>query len=377
MKIILLANTDWYLYNFKMSLAQALRERGDSVLLISPAGKYTKKLVSQGFQWKELNFDRSGVNPFFETLTLFRLWKYYTAEQPDLVLHFTIKPVLYGSIIALLTSVPVIVNSITGRGYVFTGNANWLRILVSLLYRLVLRRTWTIFENPDDQSAFLNQKLIDDLKQTCLIRGAGVDTNRFQAVPEPTGVPMVILPARLLWDKGVGEFAEAASILKKRKVKARFILAGDTDPGNPSAVPLDCIYEWQKQNLLEWWGWQENMVETYHQSTLVCLPSFYPEGVPTCLIEAAACGRAIVTTNMPGCREIVRQDENGLLVPAQDATALANALQSLLENPSRRQKMAENGRRIAVNEFDTHYVIQSTLEFYERALTSRRGIHAL
>ncbi len=345
------------------------------MLLISPAGEYAKKLISQGFEWKELKLDRSGVNPFSEALTLFRLWKYYRHERPVLVHHFTIKPVLYGSIAALLAGVPVIINSVTGLGYVFTGSANGLRILISSLYRLVLRRTWAIFENPDDQSAFLNQKLIDP-KRICLIRGAGADTSRFQTTPEPKGIPMIILPARLLWDKGVGEFAEAASILKKRKVDARFILAGDTDPGNPSAVPLGYIHEWQKQNLVEWWGWQENMVEIYHQATLVCLPS-YREGVPTALIEAAACGRAIVTTDVPGCREIVRQDENGLLVPARNAIALADALEKLLENPSLRQKMAENGRRIAVNEFDTRQVVQSTVAFYNRAQTSPRGIHAL
>jgi glycosyltransferase involved in cell wall biosynthesis len=376
MKIILLANTDWYLYNFRLPLAQALRGQGNSVLLVSPAGDYAEKLIALGFQWHEFKLDRSGINPFAEALSLLHLWKYYRREQPDLVHHFTIKPVLYGSLAALLADVPVIINSVTGLGYVFVGSANGLRFIISQLYRFLLCRTWVIFQNPDDQSAFISKRLVDP-KRVELIRGSGVDTTLFQPAPEPgQGVPIVILPARLLWDKGVGEFVEAATILKKRRANARFVLVGDTDPGNPSAVPLKSIQEWQKQNLVEWWGWQENIVDIYRQATLVCLPS-YREGLPKTLIEAAACGRAIVTTDVPGCREIVRQDENGLLVPARNATALADALQSLLENRSLRQKMAENGRQIAVDEFDIRQVVQSTLEFYNRALASLRGIHAL
>jgi glycosyltransferase involved in cell wall biosynthesis len=374
MKIILLANTDWYLYNFRLPLALALKKRGDSVLLMSPAGDYAEKMVTLGFQWHEFKLDRSGINPFAEALSLLRLWKYYRQEQPDLVHHFTIKPVLYGSMAALLAGVPIIINSVTGLGYVFAGNVNGLRFIISQFYRLLLRHTWVIFQNPDDQSVFTSKRLVD-AKRVKLIRSSGVDTILFQPAQEPESVPIVILPARLLWDKGVGEFVEAATILKKRGVSARFVLVGDTDPGNPSAVPLKSIQEWQKQNLVEWWGWQENIVEIYHQATLVCLPS-YREGLPKTLIEAAACGRAIVTTDVPGCREIVRQGENGLIVPAKDSVALADALQTLLENPVLRQTMAENGRRIAVNEFDVRQVVQSTIELYNHAQTSLLGTYA-
>ncbi len=373
MKIILFANTDWYLYNFRLPLAQALKERGDTVLLLSPPGGYVERLESLGFRWERIELDRSGANPVKEGLAILRLWQLYRRERPDLVHHFTVKPVLYGSMAALLAGGSTIVNSVTGLGYVFTGNQNGLRILVSQLYRLVLHRTWVIFQNPDDQAAFLSKGLVASDCMT-LIRGSGVDTSRFLPMPEPQGIPVVILPARLLWDKGVGEFVEAARILKERGVRARFILAGDTDPGNPSAVPLGLLQEWQKQNLVEWLGWQEDMIEVYRQATLVSLPS-YREGLPKTLIEAAACGRAIVTTDVPGCREIVRQDENGLLVPAQDSIGLANALQRLIEDPLLRQKMAENGRRIAVNEFDVRQVVQSTLDFYRYAQTSPWGLH--
>jgi len=369
MKIILFANTDWYLYNFRLPLALALKERGDTVLLLSPAGEYVEKLQALGFRWQGFEFERSGVNPIKEGLAVLRLWQLYRRERPDLVHHFTVKPVLYGSMAALLAGVSVIINSVTGMGYVFAGSNNGLRILVSQLYRLVLRRAWVIFQNPDDQAVFLSKRLVES-NHIRLIRGSGVDTFRFRPSPEPQGVPVVILPARLLWEKGVGDFIEAVRILKKRQVNARFALVGDTDTGNPSAIPRKLLDEWQKQNLIEWWGWQENMAEAYERSNLVCLPTFYHEGLPKTLIEAAACGRAIVTTDVPGCREIVRQGENGLLVPARDCAGLADALQRLLENPALRQKMAENGRGIAVNEFDVRQVVQSTLEFYKHAQTS-------
>lgn len=376
MKIILFANTDWYLYNFRLPLAKALRERGNNVLLLSPPGDYVERLKMLGFRWEGFELDRSGVNPVKEGLALLRLWRLYRHEQPDLVHHFTVKPVLYGSMAALLAGVPTIINSVTGLGYVFTGRQNGLRILVNLFYRLVLRRTWVIFQNPDDQAAFLNTGLVLS-DRIALIRSSGVDTEHFVPTPEPQGTPpVVILPARLLWDKGVGEFVEAARILKQRGLFVRFVLVGNTDPGNPSAVPPELLQEWQKQNLVEWLGWQDNMIEVYQQATLVALPS-YREGVPKTLIEAAACGRAIVTTDVPGCREIVRQNENGRLVPAQDAKALANAIQELLENPALRQKMAENGRRIAVNEFDVLKVIRSTLEFYQQAQTFLWGTHGI
>lgn len=373
MKIILIANTDWYLFNFRLPLARALRERGDSILLISPGGEYAEKLVAQGFPWQELKLDRSGVNPFAEVLSLYRLWRCYRRERPDLVHHFTIKPVLYGSIAALLAGVPAVVNSVTGLGYVFTRSSWPLRALVSFLYRIVLWRTWAIFENPDDRAIFLERKLADPQRAT-LIRGAGVDTNRFRPVAEPDGPAVVMLPARLLWDKGVGEFVDAARLLRERGLAARFVLAGSSDPGNPTAVPSQRLDEWQKQNLVEWWGWQDNMLAAYSRATLICLPS-YREGVPTALIEAAACGRAIVTTDVPGCREIVRHNENGLLVPVRDPVALANALQTLLENPALRRKFADAGRRIAVDEFDIQRVVRSTLAYYDQARNALRGPH--
>lgn len=371
MKILLVANTDWYLHNFRLPLAQELREQGHSVILVSPPGKYVQELLSLGFEWSELYFERSGLNPFQEMLSLAQMCRLYWRERPDLVHHFTIKPVIYGSMAARLADIKVTVNSITGLGYVFTGQRKWLEALASYLYRSLLGRTWVIFQNPDDQSTFVSKGFVNPARCS-LIRSSGVDTRQFQASPEPDGTPVVMLAARLLWDKGVGDFVEAARILKQGKLQARFVLVGDVDEGNPSTIPLAVLDDWQKQNLVEWWGWKENMAEIYGQAHLVCLPSYH-EGLPKTLIEAAACERAIVASDIPGCREIVHHNINGLLVPVHAPDALADALKLLISQPSIRREFARAGRQMAVDEFDVRRVVGDTITLYRKAFTSLLG----
>ena len=204
-----------------------------------------------------------------------------------------------------------------------------------------------------------------------LIRGSGVDTRRFFPQPEPAGIPLVVLPARMLWDKGIAEFVAAARILRAEGLEARFALVGDNDDQNPASVASSRLNAWEKEAVIEWWGWKEEMEQIYAQAAIVCLPSFYREGVPKALIEAAACGRPLVTTDMPGCREIVRHGENGLLVPVRDDEALAKALRYLVENPSRRSIMGAASRTIAENEFSMELVISQTLAFYQSCRNER------
>jgi glycosyltransferase involved in cell wall biosynthesis len=238
-----------------------------------------------------------------------------------------------------------------------------LRDFIKLFYRLVLNNTWVIFQNPDDRAAFLESHLVDPKKVT-LIRGSGVDIRRFSPRPEPPGIPLVVLPARLLWDKGVGEFVTAARMLQTEGLHVRFALVGDGDDENPASVSASQLRAWENGGVIEWWGWQENMQDVYAQAAIVCLPS-YREGLPKTLIEAAACGRPIITSDVPGCREVVRQGENGLLVPARDASALAEALKDLLQNPKERLEMGKRGRIIAEKEFSMNLVISQTLAFYQ------------
>jgi glycosyltransferase involved in cell wall biosynthesis len=366
LKALLFANTAWYLHNFRLPLAQALRALGHEVVLVSPGEEpYHQRLQDAGFESIRFPLQRRNTQPVTELVTLWKIYQLYRQHKPDAVHHFTIKPVLYGSLAAHAAGTGTIINAVPGLGYVFITQslkARLLRVIASVLYRLALRNTRVIFQNPDDQSGFVQAGLVTQ-EQSHLIRGSGVDVDRFLPAEEPPGETLVVLPARILWDKGVAEFVEAARMLKAEGICARFALAGAPDPGNPSSVPQDLIEGWQGSGQVEWWGWCDDMLHVYHAAHILCLPSFR-EGTPRSLIEAAACGRAIVTTDVPGCREVVRDGENGLLVPPRDAAALADALRTLIQNPSLRQKMGAHGRQRAVDLFSSERVIAETLTVY-------------
>ena len=365
MKILLFANTDWYLYNFRLALAQALRDRGDEVVLVSPDGTYASRLQELGFHWECFPLSRRGLNPLEEISTIVGLFRLYRREKPDLVHQFTVKCVLYGSFASLLLGIHSVVNSVEGLGYVFTegeGARRWLRGLIKVIYRLVLRPTWVIFLNPDDRSFFLKNHLVNP-NRIVMIRSSGVNIQEFTPRPELQGIPLVILPARLLWDKGVKEFVAAARLLRTEGLHARFALVGDNDDGNPASVNVPQLQAWEKEGVIEWWGWKESMKDIYAQASIVCLPS-YREGLPITLIEAAACGRPIVASDVPGCREIVRTGENGLLVPAHDVPALVAALKLLIQDSEMRHRMGLCGRKIAEEEFSMDLVISQTMKVY-------------
>ncbi|MDD5368010.1 MAG: glycosyltransferase family 4 protein [Anaerolineaceae bacterium] len=366
MKVILVANTDWYLYNFRLALARALQDAGYDVVLVSPPGAYADGLREAGFRWIPWNVGRRGAMPWDEIAAFCRLWGIYRAEHPTIVHHFTIKPVLYGSLAARLAGVFGVVNSITGRGYLFLQNT-WktllLRFGAKLLYRLVLRRSRTVvtFENPDDRAFFSQEGLIRGGSGR-VIEGAGLDPLAFFPASEPEGIPVVVLPARMLWDKGVGVLVEAARILKKH-CEVRVALVGNLDPGNPAAIDEATILEWVTEGVIEWWGFREDMARVYQSCHIVTLPSL-GEGLPTALIEASACGRPIVTTDAPGCRNVVIDGVTGFLVPIEDPQALSNALFRLLGDPELRQQMGREGRHFALTRFTDEQVNRSFLEVY-------------
>jgi len=276
--------------------------------------------------------------------------------------------VLYGSLAASLTGIHAVVRSITGRGYVFLGEdarARWLRFVVSLIYRFLSAKA-TIFENFSDLNFFLEKKLVRP-SAAYLIEGVGVDVNYYVPVPEPEGTPVVLLASRLLWDKGVGTLVEAARLLRSR-LDVRVVLAGKPDEGNPSSIPLDVLQGWEREGVVEWWGWQEDMRATYAACWVVTLPSL-GEGLPTTLLEAAACGRPLVATDVPGCREVVENGVNGLLVPPANPMALAEALERLLRDPVLRQQMGTAARRRVEERFSDAIINARTLEVYESVLS--------
>jgi glycosyltransferase involved in cell wall biosynthesis len=282
------------------------------------------------------------------------------------------KPVLYGSLAAWVSGVPCVVNALAGLGYVFVSRqikARLLRPFIAAGFRLLLNRrnSCLILQNSDDRSMMIQSQLAPE-QRIRLIRGSGVDTDLFHPRPEPQGVPLVILASRMLWEKGVGEFVAAAGILKKRGVNARFVLVGESDGDNPNAIPGTTLGEWNSQGDVEWWRKRDDMPEVMGLASIFCLPSAYGEGIPKVLLEAAASGLPIVTTDAPGCREVVRHGVNGLLVPVRCAVDLADALHRLIESPSLRKSMGEQGREIAVNEFSEFQVVAETMAVYEELL---------
>lgn len=365
MKIILFANTPWYLFNYSFPLATTLRQKGHEILLISPGGEYADRLKTAGFHHISFTIQRRSVNPIVELLTLIHLIQTYRREQPDIVHHFTTKCIIYGSFAARYNRIHKVINSVTGMGYAFSGNQltrRFLRLIIISLYRKALKDTHVLFQNPHDQAEFIKENLVNP-EQTKLIRSSGVNLEKFRFTPEPQGIPLVILAGRLLYDKGVVEFVEAARRLQAQGLTARFALIGEPDSQNPSSIPIPKLTSWREEGIVEWWGWQEDMTKIYQQSHIVCLPS-YREGVPKTLIEAAAVGRPIVTTDTPGCREVVRHGLNGFLVPVRSIKELVSSLTILIEDRELRIRMGKEGHRIAVNEFRLQNVLAAILTTY-------------
>jgi glycosyltransferase involved in cell wall biosynthesis len=243
-----------------------------------------------------------------------------------------------------------------------------VRELVKLSCKLIFRcgNQRVIFQNSDDRFLFIESQILP-ARKTVLIKGSGVDVRTHVPIPEPDGTPVVLFASRMLRDKGVVEFVEAARSLRSAGVHARFVLVGETDPGNPTTINAEQLRQWADSGDIELWGFRRNIQDVLAQSHIVCLPSLR-EGVPKILIEAAACGRAIVTTDVPGCREIVRQGENGLLVPVRDSRALADVLRQLIKDARLRADMGLRGREIAVQEFSIDRVVRETLGVYRDLL---------
>jgi glycosyltransferase involved in cell wall biosynthesis len=368
-KIIFLIAEDWYFWSHRLPLARAALRNGYEVIIATRVSKHGQKILDEGFRLVPLSLSRESYSPLKELRTIIELRRLYGKERPDVVHQVALKPVLYGSIAALGRGNIRVINALAGLGYLVASStlkARILRIAVWSAFGYFLRRSGSrvIFQNEEDRDAIITTLKVPP-ENTVLIRGAGVDLETFSpAALEPAGTPVVILPSRMLWNKGVKEFVEAARLLRAEGVKARFVMVGDTDSASPSGMPRQQLAAWHEEGVIEWWGRVEEMVSVYQGATVVCLPSHGGEGVPKSLLEAAACGRAIVTTNVPGCRDVVHDNVNGLLVPAKNVTELATAIRRLLENPILRSRMGIAGREIASREFSEQLVVQNTLLLY-------------
>ena len=376
MKIAYFANTDWYLYNFRLTSALRLRSLGVEVVMISPPGDFGARFAEHGIRWLTLPMDRSSLNPLRETWLLGQLVRLLRRERPDLLHNFTLKCAVYGAVAARAAAIPAVVNAVAGMGYVFTTDqvkARMLRPLVIALMRRTLANgnSRIVLQNPDDAEAFAKLRLAAPEKIR-LIRSSGVDTERFCPVvrEEVADRPLkVLLAARLVWEKGIREYVDAAIQLRAQGRKIELLLAGTPDPGNPRSVLRHEVETWHKDGLLQWLGHVEDMAQLLGQVDVMALPSYYREGVPKSLIEGAACGLALVTTGLPGCREVVTEHGvDGLRVEPRCARSLAEALARLDDDRSLLRRLGLRAREQALRNFDERMVIQKTIDVYGELL---------
>ncbi|MFA6092853.1 MAG: glycosyltransferase family 4 protein [Elusimicrobiota bacterium] len=368
MKILYWVSHEAYFWSHRAALARAAKAQGHEVLVMTWTQDEGARLAAEGFKPLPLRLRKGSINPFLDLVALIGALRIYLREKPDIVHHVALKPVIYGSLAARLAKVPGIVNALAGLGHLFTAKdmrTTLLRGLVKAMLRLTLpgKNGRIIFQNPDDLARLAKEGLADK-EHAVLIRGSGVDTQAFQPSPEPAGAPVFLLASRMLRSKGVPEFVEAARRLRAKGVAARFVLVGEGDPENPVSIPQAELDEWNKEGVVEYWGRREDMPAVMSSSHVICLPTTYGEGVPKVLLEAAACGRPIVATDIAGCREIVLHEENGLLVAPRDAGALEEALHRLATNADLRVRMGLRGREIALREFRQELVARRTLELY-------------
>ncbi len=378
-KLLYIVNESYFFMSHRLPIARAAHAAGYQVHVAAPEdhvwapeGFTVQALRDAGFAFHPIPLSRRGTNPWQEARTLIALWRLIRGLRPELVHLLTIKPLLYGGLAARLLGVPGVVAAVTGLGQVFVSSgatAGLLRRLAVMAYRVATGHPngRVIVQNAGDMETLARSGAVKP-ERMVLIRGSGVSLSAFAPSPEPDGPPLVILPARMIWEKGVAEFVEAARLLRARGVEARFALVGDSKASNPRAVPQPTLEKWSREEGVEWWGRRTDMARVFAGAHIVCLPSTYGEGVPKVLIEAAACGRPIVACDIPGCREITHQGENGLLVPPGDTEALAAALARLIENSDLRRRFGARGRELVEAGFSEDRVVRATLEVYRALL---------
>jgi len=367
-KLLYIVSEDWYFVSHRLPLAFAAKEAGFDVSVATRVARHVDDIRDAGLNLIPISLGRSSLDPLRDARAISEITSVMVQAEPDLVHNVALKPVIYGSWAARRAGVKGVVNALMGLGWVFSSTSAKARALqpfVSQALRFALSGpgTRTIVQNTSDAALLADRKLSprDSIR---LIRGSGVNPANYASDDAAIGVPLVVLPARLLVAKGVREFIAAAALLKAQGVKARFALVGEPDAENPASVPREEIVAAVAEGHVEHWGWRQDMPQVFAEASLVCLPTFYGKGVPKALIEAAASARSIVATDIPGCREIVRPGENGWLVPPQNVPALADALDQAIRQPGLCGEFGQRGRDIVEREFSLESVIDATLSVY-------------
>jgi len=370
-RLLFVVTEDWYFHSHRLPLAQAALEGGYAVAVATRVNAHRAAIEACGCEVIPLRkLRRRSLNPLREVGAVIELVGVYRRWRPDIVHQVAIKPVLYGSLAARLAGVRSSVNALAGLGFVYssrTSLARMLRPLITSALRLALNRRGSVaIVQNDDDAAMLRSIGLADTSAVEIIRGSGVDLERFSPPQGPASAPpIVMLASRMLWDKGIGEFVEAAKRLRLERTDVRFVLVGGRDEENPTAIPAEVLAGWQRAGIVEWWGQRDEMADVLRQATIVCLPS-YREGLPKVLLEAAACAKPIVTTDVPGCRDVVEPGKTGLLVPSHDDTALADALRTLLADTALCERMGQKARQRVAARFSLAAVQAATLDLYRK-----------
>lgn len=371
-KILFVANVDWFFISHRLVIAEEAKKNGFEVIVAAKDTGRSQEIIDKGIQFINLSFSRSGTNLIKESITLIKVYKIYYNLKPDIVHHITLKPVIYGSIIAKLLKIKGVVNAISGLGYNFTKERLGFvsKVMLQFMrYGFNSERVSLIFQNQDDFQELSKLNVVSNTNKIFFIKGSGVDLNAFKTDGFPDFKKIkILLPIRMLWDKGVRELYDASNILKGNYIdKIEFILAGIADEENKAGVPAIFLKQWEDGVYVKWIGFQKDMYNVYKDSHIVILPS-YREGMPKTLLEGCAMGRAIITTNSIGCKECVDEGINGLKVPVKDAQSLANAIVTLVNNPSRIIEMGKASRLKAKKEFDINFVLQIHAQIYNQYL---------
>lgn len=386
-RILYVVNESYFFLSHRLAIGLAAQAAGYEVHVAAPADHVwaprsfdARALAERGFVLHQIPLSRRGRNPLVEARSLLALVRLYRSLRPQIVHHMTIKPVLYGSLAARVAGVPAVANLVTGLGHLFSDGSATTRVLRALAvfgYRLAAGHAngWTTCQNSEDRARLVRYGAIDP-ERSSVMRGSGVDLGIFVPTVPPETVPLVVLPARLLWDKGIGVFVDAARLLQGRGARARFAIVGDTQPSNPRSVPEATLRGWHDSGVVEWWGRRDDMPAVFAQAHVVCQPSVYGEGVPKVLLEAAAAGRPVVASDIAGCREVVQDGETGVLVRAGDPVSLAAGLERLLADAPSRVRMGAHARKRAEAEFSELLVVEETLAIYRRLNENARAGYA-
>jgi glycosyltransferase involved in cell wall biosynthesis len=368
-RLVLLIAEYAYFLSHRLDLARALAAAGFDVTVVTRVPGGITVPAWPGIAVRHLDIARGSGQPLRDLLALIRLTALLRSLRPAILHNVSVKLVLLGSLAAWLARVPSVLNGFTGLGALFHGGGPRLRGLRAVVVPVlgwVVRRTgaWSLFQNPEDEAAMVRLGLAAPA-HSALVCGAGVDVTALRPAPEPDGVPVVLFVGRLLLDKGLAEFVTAACRLRDAGVEARFQVAGGTDPQNPRAVPPETLADWRREAPVEWLGHVPDMAGLYARCHIVCLPSYH-EGVPKVLLEAAACGRPAVATDIAGCRRVVEPGRSGLLVPPRDATALAAALAELIRRPDLRRAFGDRARALAESTFAAPLINQEIVGLCRR-----------